>query len=142
MLNIIPDGYTEEGYIAEDVRLHGELRFSYRPMLAEDRDAIEKVARAGSAVQAHALYRKAVASRVTNWSEQDAHGVPVPINDANLKRMRPLLFDRLYNVVSGFRASDADPTRELTPEEIDHELEAAITGQPVGDVRAEANAKN
>lgn len=142
MLNIIPDGYTENGFIAEAPGLHGELRFAYRPMLSEERDTIDRAAQASPVSQVHAMYRKALAMRLQSWSEVDDKGVPSPINDATLKRLRPTLFDKLYNTVAGYRASDADPAKSKPASQVDGELEAALAGRPVGEVREEGDLKN
>lgn len=142
MLNIIPDGYTEEGYVAEVPRLHGALRFRFRPMLPEERDAIDYAIKDKSPGQSHAMYRKALATRIQSWSEKDKDGNDVTVAESAIRNLRPALYDKLYNIVAGYRASDVDPNHEKATDEVDHELEAAITGQPVGDVRTEANAKN
>src|SRR5437773_1206560 len=43
MLNYIPDGYTATGYIEASEGKHDALAFAFRPMLPEERDAVEEV---------------------------------------------------------------------------------------------------
>lgn len=142
MLNLIPDGYTETGYIAEEPRVHGELRFTYRPMLAEERDGIDKACRNLTVAQQHANYRKVLVAKLKSWDMTDQKGNAAEITDANIRIMRPVLFDRLYNVVAGYRASDVEKSGSDEGGNIDHLLEAASLGAPFGLVTELADEKN
>ncbi len=43
--NYFHDGYTQSGFIAAVPRMHGELRFTYRPALVEERSQLSEAAR-------------------------------------------------------------------------------------------------
>lgn len=144
MLNIINDGYTEAGYIRAEEGLHGALSFRYRPMLAEQRDAVDeelirKKAREGSQLLAAALHKHLV-----DWDLANAAGTTAPISLENIRRLRPALFDKLYHIVSGRKASDADPSATARDEAdyVSRLLESAGSGELAGDVREQADAKN
>ena len=113
MSDYIDDGYTEHGHIAAEERIHGLLDFEYRPALPAVRDR----------VTAHLLrdppnydaYREAVGRALgrdpkllQSWSLVNATGQPVEISEANLKRVKPMLLDKLWAIVSGSRASDLE----------------------------------
>ena len=144
MLNIINDGYTEAGYIRGEEGLHGPLSFRYRPMLAEQRDAVDeelirKKAREGNQLLAAALHKHLV-----DWDLTDAGGQAAPISLENIRRLRPALFDKLYHIVSGRKSSDADPQATARDESdyVSRLLETAGAGQSPGEVREQADAKN
>ncbi len=140
---IIEDGYTEAGYIKKAEGLYPELRFRYRPMLHAERDAIASQIGTKPAEQFTAILVAAAKHRIVSWDAMHM-GAPLEITDENIRRLRPSLFDRLYNIISGQQASDPDPlasedAREL---EADAALQAAITGQTIGAVREVDAEKN
>ncbi len=138
MQNFINDGYTETGFVAAVDGMHGELRFTYRPMLPEEVDAVQAVLDQDNVARAHEAIRGVLVKQVKGWSDK------LPITADSLKTIRPLLWNRLYMIVAGRSPSDPDPN--ATPEEssgfVRDILEAGRTGQSVGEVRAEADAKN
>jgi hypothetical protein len=108
--DFIDDGYTEEAYIAARAGFYGEHRFKYRPMLAKATAAMaEKADRSldGSIADDRA---DAIAKHLLLWDMRDSKGSLVPITAANLKRLKPTLFMRLFNLLAGYDPSDADPT--------------------------------
>ena len=137
MQNFISDGYTEPGYIAAVDGMHGELRFTYRPMLPEEVDQIQAVLDQENVARSHEAIRGVLVRQVKTWSDA------LPVTADSLRTIRPALWNRLYLIVSGRQPSDPDPT--ATPEQrsewVANVLEAGKTGQ-VGTVRAERDAKN
>jgi hypothetical protein len=144
LTHIIPDGYEEPGYILEQLGLHPEVRFVYRPMLADARDTL---ARASSGKQPSEYYKilsAAMASRIVSWSVAGMDGKPLPVNAATALTLRPRLFDRLYSIICGDSPSDIDPkaSPQAKNEEAEAALQAAIDGRPVAQIKQEADAKN
>jgi hypothetical protein len=144
LTHIIPDGYEEPGYIAEQPGLHPEVRFVYRPMLADARDTL---ARASSGKQPSEYYKilsAAMASRIVSWSVASPDGKPLPVNAATALALRPRLFDRLYAIICGDLPSDIDPkaSPQAKNEEAEAALQAAIDGRSVAQIKQEADAKN
>jgi len=140
---IIEDGYTEHGYIKEAEGLYPELRFAYRPMLHAERDAIASQIGTKPPEQVTGIFVAAARHRIVSWDAKHA-GQPLEITDENIRRLRPSLFDRIYNIIAGQQASDPDLTgsegdREL---EADAALRAAITGQTIGAVKEVDAEKN
>lgn len=115
-LGFIPDGYTEQAYIAGRPRLHPPLRFSFRPPTATARaqniDRINKTTDAGRSEQ---IAAEAVATHLVEWDLRDAEGNVVTINTANILRLRAALNQRLYRVVIVGDAWDEDPDSPDTP---------------------------
>lgn len=141
MLDYIPDdGYTEEAYLAAEPFLHGEVRFTRRPMLPEQTSAIVDLMSGPDNI----YIRKAaqlVAPHVKSWSILDAEGKPLPISAKNLLRLKRRLLIRIIDIVAGFRGGDVDPSKEFIPGD-DAELESALTGKTVSEVRLEQDAGN
>ena len=137
MENFISDGYTETGFIAAVDGLHGELRFTFRPMLPEEVDEVQAVLDQEHVARSHEIIRGVLVRHIKSWSD----GLPVTAD--SLRTIRPSLWNRLYLIVSGRQASDPDP--KATPQErsswVNDVLEAGKTGE-VGAVRAERDAKN
>jgi hypothetical protein len=142
--HFIPDGYEEQGYIAERPRMFPALRFVYRPMIAEDRDVIITQSGRKPPAEYHKVLRAAMVSRMKEWNATDDKGQPLPISSTTLRNLRPRLFDRLYSIVSGDEPSDIDPASTPTQqnEAADAALEAAISGKPAPQAKQEADAKN
>lgn len=144
MLSYIPDGYTESAYIRAVPRLYNELRFEFRPLLVDQRNIIADAAQKAPPDKADRILAAAVAKRLVSWSLVDSQGNGVPIGEANVLRLKPALFSRVYFIVAGTDASDDDPTWTDAKKSAESSaiLEAAIEGRPVGDVKEEADLKN
>ncbi len=144
MLDFIPDDYNETAYIKETPGIHNAVRFTFRPMLSEERTVIFRKVDSISPEKIDALYVSAMARRIHEWSIKDAAGNPLPVTAENLRRLKPALFFRLWMIVAGMEPPDVDP--EAKPAEtlaqVDTELQAALEGKPVGMVAEEADRKN
>ena len=129
MSDFIDDGYTSDGYIAADEGVHGPLEFTYRPILPGQRDKVNQYLRRDPANYEafHEAARKALAgtkdtpARLVSWSLKDRSDQPVPITEANVGRIRPRLFDKLWLVVIGELASDKRPGADGEPTKVDLE---------------------
>lgn len=121
--NFIDDGYTQEGYIAGVVGLHGPLSFTYRPFLPETRDRLLKSQQRDNAT-GHKEARDELAKAVQKWDLKDRTGRDVPKAAVNIGKLRPLLQDKLFSIVAGQIPSDKDP--DIVPtgdEEEAHKVE-------------------
>ena len=138
MQNFIDDGYTQAGFIAAREGMHDDLRFTYRPMLPEEVDKVQAVLEREDVLASHAAIRGVLIDKLKDWSDK------LPITADSLRRLRPVLWNRIYLIVAGRQPSDPDPT--ATPEQRDSWLadvmESGKAGQTVGEARAEADAKN
>ncbi len=145
MMDFIPDGYTESAYIKGEDRVHGEFRFTYRPMLVEERallysDAVERLPEDAKLKKRAA----AVVARIQSWSLRDAKEQTVPVRLETYLRFKAPLFWRVLNIVVGADAGDLDPEAETaeTLAAIDQRIQAAIEGRSVAELRETADAKN
>lgn len=144
MLNYIPDGYTQRGYIEASEGKHGPLAFTFRPMLPEERDAVEEVLAIRPAREGSQVAAAAVAHALFEWDLRDENGCPLPVGLDCVRRLRPSLFDKLYAVVSGREPSDPPP-QQTAAEEQDYVvrlLEAAGAGRTPQEWGEEADRKN
>lgn len=138
MLSYINDGYTADGYIEEIPRLHQALRFTYRPVLPADRGIymaeIEKATPRGKEEFRAEIIRR----HVPSWDMKNGDEA-VPLHKAAILHVHPALFTRLYLIVMGYDAPDAQPdATKLDTLDVAAQLDAALAGTtPV-----EADAKN
>lgn len=113
-LLLIDDGYTCDACISQVDGIHGTLEFTYRPMTHEERDQVARaLAAQNNAKSATEILAKVIAEHVTGWN------IPADISIANVKRIVPNLFDKLYSVVAGSRPSDPLPASGDKPEGYD-----------------------
>ena len=135
--NYIDDGYQEDGFLAAEKGLHGDVSFSYRPLLPEQRDAIDEVTMKQGAAKGARAIAAALAKQVVTWSITDAKGEPVPISPARVGKIRPRLFDKLWAVVAGRMPSDV--RGDATPDEAGDYVTNLLEGP---DAQREGDAKN
>jgi hypothetical protein len=146
--NLIPAGkqYTEPGYVAAVPGLFDKpMRFTFTPLIPEERaehlDAVDAVRTSAKKQQ---VYAKLVSDRLKKWDLIDGHGDAVEIRPANVLRLKPSLFSRLYGIVLGVDPSDLDPqwTAEQKGEATEIEYESALNDKPVTEVLLEGTEKN
>jgi len=138
------DGYTQRALIAAVPRLHGTLRFSYRPALIEERSQLYDVAGQLNAHLFDCHVARFLAQKIVDWDLVDAQGQPVPASAEALLRMQPELFIKLNQIVLGVAASDIDPTwpAETRDRLVDEQAAAALAGRTIGEIREENDEKN
>lgn len=146
--NIINDGYTRHGYLAAVERMHGDLRFTYRPMLPEETASLvgdSFIQRNPVPQKRFAIMAAAIQGKLVEWSETDEKGEAIKITIDAVRRMPWNLFHGLFNVISGVGSSDADPLESPTEETDAYTqrlLEAAQAGVNPGVAIARADLKN
>lgn len=121
MHNFIEDGYTEAGYIAEEPGIHNDLTFSFRPIMVAKRDALNALYLTDRHEEAISKVSEEMSRSIQSWSLVDTKGQPVVRSAANMRRIKPRLFDKLWQVLCGMKASDPRPE---DPEKQPTELEA------------------
>ena len=92
--------------------------FTYRPLLTARRDAVARLE--GDAFANGAA--KELAKQLKTWSAS-VGGKPLPLTEANVRAAKPRLFNKLWLIVAGYRASDPRPEAE-TPAAADLEGDA------------------
>ena len=115
MPSYIHDGYNETAFIRGVPHLYGDVRFTFRPMLAEDRaEFVER----GSKLKARDQTRRSaelIEHHVLEWNVERLDGKPVPITAEAILRLHPNLFNRILWVVTGTEPWDEDPGIEGQP---------------------------
>lgn len=107
-LAIIEDGYTMAGYIAAMPGVYPAVSFSFRPALLRERQRFLDAAERPGA-DANLAAAELLAAKLQQWDVRDSQGQAVKIAADSLQRLKPRLFDRLFNVVIGAQASDPFP---------------------------------
>ncbi len=58
---------------------------------------------------------ESVAAKLASWSVVDRKGNAVACTPANLLKLHPQLWSKLYNIVAGYRPTDALPDEPAAP---------------------------
>ena len=134
---IIREGMTREGFVDAVARLHGSLRFVYRPMLAEEVDTLNRAIKDQPAAPGVVALAKAMAAKLVSWSEPET-----PTADM-VRRVQWPVFNRLYAIIAGMAPSDPIPTPADADEDfIGGLVETIGKGQAPGPVADEAALGN
>lgn len=141
VLGYIHDGYTVPGYIAASPRLHPALRFTFRPVLSQNRAVIfRRIANANDPRREESLAAQAIAAQLLDWDLRDHKGEAVAIEASQILRLQPRLMNRLFRIVMGDEAGDEDPL--LTDDARDQDAESELAAALAGCTPEEADAKN
>jgi len=107
VLDYIPDGYIEEGYIRAAAGLHGSVRFTFRPMRVVEQAALfgQRMLSLPEELQDRRC-ADVLCSHLISWSVVDANGRTLELTAENILRLKPALFQRLLAIVSGIEPSD------------------------------------
>jgi hypothetical protein len=144
-LNFVPDdGYTEPGYLTAVPGKTVEMRFTFRPMLSEEKrallEAVEKMKPTAEVIK----IASELAERIKSWDLADGKQNILPITVAAVRRLKPSIFWSLWRIVSGDDASDIDPQwSDVEKERVVADLAESIAKPaPVGESREAADEKN
>jgi hypothetical protein len=142
--NYLADGYTQPGFLKGVPNLFEDLRFTFRPAVVEERS---QILTGYSSSKADAFDRKVaqfLAQKIKSWDVVDQYEQDVAVSAAAILRLPPELFQKVWQVVGGFEACDTDPNwPDETIDRTDAEqLESALSGSTVGEVREALDAKN
>lgn len=144
LLAFIPDGYTETGILREVPGLHPRIKFRFRPLLIEQRVEYFAVAEKLQGMQLRRLVALHLSRQLVDWDLKDPQGNVIPLTPEAILRLKPRVFDRLFEIIAGEAAPDELP--EQTPAEVEavtrYLLEAAATGKSPQQVREEHERKN
>jgi hypothetical protein len=130
-LGYIHDGYTMHGYITAVPRLHSSLRFTFRPILSQNRAVIlRQIASANDPRREESLAAQAIKAQLIDWNLTNHRGEPVPLEASHLLRVQPQLFSRLFRIVMGDEPSDEDPSvsDSVRDRDVESDLAAALAG--------------
>ena len=134
----IPDGYTTDGFIAEQPRLHPAARFVYRPCVSVENGIIDDAIRKATAARGEMIAAECCAGHLVSWDVVDEAGAPLAVEAVKIVRLQPTLFSKLFGVIRGSRAGDIDPDNvdNRSAEGTSDELQAALAGKTVEEVTA------
>jgi len=99
--NRIRDGYDYRGIIEPSEGFHEGIEFTYRPVLAEDADAVySQQIKEGNAAY-HKLLRETMAEHLIEWSEWDGEKMAEITPEAVGKIYPNELFWSVWNIMTG-----------------------------------------
>lgn len=140
MQNYIPDGYTENGYLAERPGIYSEVRFTYRRLLHGSLAKVRDQMKGGFYESAKAIY-PTLAKQIVSWDVRKVNpdgsdaGV-LEIKEIEIARLAPQLIMGLFDIVGGFAASDPDP--QAMPSTPKDDIDSLLENESA----AERDAKN
>jgi hypothetical protein len=147
--NYVPsDGYSIPGFIDERDGIIEAVRFVYRPISADMQSSFNaSLALLQDTPNNPANFRKRaeiVKGRLVSWDVKDDKGAVLPITTAEVRKLSPELFWKLFGIVFGTIPTDIDPqwADEQQEEESRLAADAAQEGVTVGAVREAADEKN
>ncbi len=139
MSNFINDGYERSGYFRATTgsnpggAVHtDEVRFTYRPMMVEERSRIiDESNKYSKNEDIEKLVARYLAPKIVAWDIKDSFGKPVEVSVRNLLRLEYSLFSRLASVILYRKESgDVDPLADKsTQDEQASDLESALDDQ-------------
>lgn len=142
MGTVIYDGLNEKGYIAAVPRLHGEIRFEFRPPTAESLGRFIDGRKNRSTAGLFRAEAEGMALRLVSWSLLDPDGQPLPIKSATVGALNIALFNRLKDIVIyGTDGGDLDPEEDVA-ELLETTALAAEQGLTVAAIREDRDVKN
>ena len=127
----IHDGYTKTAYIGAMEGIHPSLRFKYRAMLSQDRAVImSHLSNYNDPRREQSLSAATISQYVVSWDMTKQDGSAVDLGADEVLRVNPTLSSRVWAILLGADAPDADPdaTEVEDASDAEAELEAALKG--------------
>jgi hypothetical protein len=147
--NYVPnDGYNLPGFVDAREGINEAARFLYRPISADQQASYTAtLALLQDTPTNPANFRKRaeiIRGRLVSWDLKDDKGAPLTITAAELRKLSPELFWKVYGIVFGSVPTDIDPqwSEEEQAEEAHLADQAAQEGVSVGAVREAESEKN
>lgn len=112
LLAIIPEGYKQDGYIAQRDRIHPAVCFTFAPLLASERSVVAEAILKGTPLAQQEELARIVAKQLTVWDVVDAEGALQDIKQEVVARLQPELLNRFYAVLMGTDGGDVENTED------------------------------
>lgn len=108
--HLIDDGYTIAGKIDRYPGIYPELRFTYRPVLSERRNRYLRDAQDVEKIVRHRA--DLISEHVVSWDIRDASGNELPKKYDTVRKLQPLLLDRMIEIIMGYSSNGEEATDE------------------------------
>lgn len=142
MSSVIYDGLTEKAFIAAVPRLHGEMRFKFRPPTTERINRFLDGLKKNSLVAMCKAEAESMATNIVEWDLTDPDGKTLPIKTATVAALQPSLFKRVKEIVLyGADGGDLDPADEAK-ELMEVTADSAEKGLSLAQIREDRDVKN
>jgi hypothetical protein len=106
--SIIRDGYTEEGYAADEFAGYPGIHFKYRPFTVDEAEELLEESKPLTGKSLLILQANYLKDHLVSWNAADEKGI-VTIDETNLRLLIPRQFFRILRIVCGHQPSDIDP---------------------------------
>ena len=152
LLDYFPDddGYTLDAFIAAVPLMHNDVRIKFRPTDIPERSIYIAFRDKANEKALTEKLGNILASKIESWNLTRQVGenefVPMEIIPDRIKRLKPILWMRLVNIVVwGVDGGDLDPgfTAKQMSDELENDINALMEkGQAIIDKRLEDARKN
>lgn len=106
---IITNGFRQPGFVEREEGLHCAVLFEFEPMLPEEVDALDFKCSQLSPEAARVASAERLAKAITKWDIKTETGESAVINVNSVRRLRPGVFIKMFNIVRGMRPTDIHP---------------------------------
>ncbi len=132
MLAYIDDAQGEHFFIKGSPRLYPDVRGEFRPCLYDEQAGFFRANQTLGPKEETARACTLMKGKLVSWNLVQRNGDPLPISEANLRRLRPALQQRLLAIILGVEAPDEDPTASHDQAGVDaaDKVQAAESGAP------------
>ena len=138
----IPDGHTDTAFIKGVPNVFPDTSITYRPMLHEDRMALDAAIIKGDPRQKSQAIIGQICSFVLSWDCVKPDGKTVELVPDEVRRLRNALIERIYDIILGWSGGDVKPNSKIVKSDSEAELEAILKGTPENIVREGNDIKN
>lgn len=139
------DQFTEQGFVkAFPQAFDSNVRFRFRPLSVVDVGHLNDLSGRMDQPAFDAKCASMMESQIVEWDVAHSDGTKADITAENILRLKPVLFNILYGIVSGQRPSDLDPewSQEEKGERNDTTWQSVQQSKVPGLVREEGSTKN
>lgn len=102
----IDDGYTATGKIAAVEGMYEQVTFEYRPSTF---DEFAVITNNWDYISAEEVIKRIVdllLKKLVSWDLKTSDGKVVEITESNLKRVHPIVLEKIYSIVQGAKISE------------------------------------
>lgn len=114
----IPDGYTYNGHVSAEPRLHPALSFRYRPIMQLDRMKA-LIGESQNLITRENKIADLLSRHILEWDLKDPSGGVVERTSENMLRVHPTLYEKMYRIIALEMASDVPEKADVESHTVD-----------------------
>lgn len=110
----IDDGYTEDVRLPEIPGIAPAIRLTFRPMTTSEYANYLQFHERNTPVETKSEASRLLQSKICTWDLKNGRGESVPCTADNIQRLKPVVWNGLWEIVAGTRAGE-----KVTAEKVD-----------------------